>query len=241
MDVRFLNEAEPEGLLNRAGEVAVHWNLIEPTFVHRLSVLARRQCRSKRNRNSREQDRRQADGKAHSVDFGQRNENVNAGNEERELDEEKAEKRPARRGVTFCASPGATLDASGNDEPNGAKVHETNDGADNDKDGYIDLKDPGCADSQDNDETNTVIMSPSTVVKPAISSFIANPTSVTKGQSSTLSWDVSGTTSIILGPTKETLTASGKKLITPSLTTTYTITATNAAGSVSVSVTVTVK
>lgn len=134
--------------------------------------------------------------------------------------------------------------------PSPTPIYQCNNGIDDDRDAFIDLKDPGCTDNQDNDETN-IISSPSpsppsltpisTVVKPTISSFAANPTVIAKGQSSTLSWTTGDVANIVLSPTKETLSATGKKVVTPALTTTYNITAINSAGSVSASATVTVK
>ncbi|MDP3779063.1 MAG: Kazal-type serine protease inhibitor domain-containing protein [bacterium] len=153
-------------------------------------------------------------------------------------------------GYVDLKDPGCT-DTADNDEINvvttpspSPVTYQCSDGIDNDKDGYTDLKDPGCTDTKDNDETNgatTPAPSPLSITKPTISSFSITPTAISKGQSATLSWNVSDATSIVLSPTKETLTASGKKVIIPSLTTTYTITATNAAGSVNASVTVMVK
>ncbi len=130
--------------------------------------------------------------------------------------------------------------------PSPIVTYQCSDGIDNDKDGAVDVKDVGCTDEKDNDETN--VFAPSLIAplsKPVIFSFTATPTAIGKGQSSTLSWSILGATNITLSPTvsliKETLTANGKKLVTPTLTTTYTITAKNSAGSVSASVTVTVK
>jgi len=77
--------------------------------------------------------------------------------------------------------------------------------------------------------------------KPTIDSFTASPGSISYKGSATLSWDISGADSIILESTKESLSAAGKKTVTPAKTTTYTITAANKAGSVSRSVTVYVK
>ena len=80
------------------------------------------------------------------------------------------------------------------------------------------------------------------VTAPVINSFTATPPSITSGQSSTLSWTLSGgaptTLSIdngvggVLGLTS--------KVVTPSATTTYTLTASNSAGTVTQSVTLTV-
>jgi hypothetical protein len=71
-----------------------------------------------------------------------------------------------------------------------------------------------------------------TSVVPMISTFTANPTSVSSGTSSTLSWAASGATSIAITPgTFTSASASGSTSVNPTATTTYTLTATNAAGS----------
>ena len=74
---------------------------------------------------------------------------------------------------------------------------------------------------------------------PAISQFAAAPTSIRAGQSATLSWSVSGATSLSLAPAPGAVTGTGMA-VSPAATTTYTLTATNAAGSVQASTTVTV-
>jgi hypothetical protein len=77
--------------------------------------------------------------------------------------------------------------------------------------------------------------------KPTISSFIANPSSITAGSSSTLSWITSGPTSVGITPGSFTSTsASGSASVSPTATTTYTLTATNAAGSVTATAKVTI-
>ena len=69
--------------------------------------------------------------------------------------------------------------------------------------------------------------------KPTISSFTASPSSITKGQSSTLSWATSGATSISIVPGTFTSTAaSGSTSLSPTETTTYTLRAKNSAGTV---------
>jgi hypothetical protein len=150
-------------------------------------------------------------------------------------------------GYIDLKDPGCT-DTQDNDETNPAPaptttvVYQCSDGIDNDKDGYIDLKDPGCTDSKDNDETNVTPPPSTTIAPPKIISFTASPTAIALKQSSTLYWEVSGTdVKIILDPTKETLSASGKKAVIPTSTITYTIIATNSAGSVKASVIITVK
>jgi hypothetical protein len=76
---------------------------------------------------------------------------------------------------------------------------------------------------------------------PTVSSFGASPSSVTSGQSSTLSWNVSGATSLsISGVGTVTPVTSGSVTVTPPATTTYTLTATNASGTTTATTTVTV-
>jgi Bacterial Ig-like domain (group 3) len=77
--------------------------------------------------------------------------------------------------------------------------------------------------------------------KPVISSFTANPTSITSGSSSTLSWVTSGATSLAITPgTFMSTSASGSTSVSPTETTTYTLTAKNTAGSATAMATVTV-
>ena len=77
--------------------------------------------------------------------------------------------------------------------------------------------------------------------KPTISAFTANPTAISSGSSSTLSWTTSGATSIAITPGSFTSTlASGSTSVSPTATTTYTLTATNASGSTTATATVTV-
>jgi len=73
--------------------------------------------------------------------------------------------------------------------------------------------------------------------KPVITSFLAEPASITKGRSSTLSWATQGATSITLNGQSMT---GNSIVVAPSSSQTYTLVATNAAGSVSSQVTVTV-
>ena len=69
-----------------------------------------------------------------------------------------------------------------------------------------------------------------------ITTFSASPTSIKAGGSSTLTWDVSGSTSINISQGIGGVGATGSVAVTPAATTTYTLTA----GSVTQSVTVTV-
>ncbi|HKM84614.1 MAG TPA: hypothetical protein VJW96_00300 [Terriglobales bacterium] len=89
--------------------------------------------------------------------------------------------------------------------------------------------------------TSTLTITVNGVKKPAINSFTANPTSITSGSSSTLSWATTGATSLAITPGTFTSTsASGSTKVSPTATTTYTLTATNAAGSTTSTAQVTV-
>jgi|SRR5579864_6471367 len=68
----------------------------------------------------------------------------------------------------------------------------------------------------------------------------ANPTSINKGDSSTLSWNSTDATSLTISPEVGTVTAQGSTKVTPSDSTTYTITATGPGGSADASARVTV-
>ncbi|MBV9303958.1 MAG: hypothetical protein JOY62_14830 [Acidobacteriaceae bacterium] len=74
---------------------------------------------------------------------------------------------------------------------------------------------------------------------PTISSFSANPSSITAGNSSTLSWSVTGATSLSISPGIGSVTGTSVS-VSPTATTTYTLTATNSSGSVSATASVTV-
>src|SRR5215470_17339941 len=89
--------------------------------------------------------------------------------------------------------------------------------------------------------TPTPTPSPTPVpIVPVISSFTATPSSITSGQTSVLSWSVTGATGLRLDPGNVNVTGQTSKSVTPTATTTYVLTATNSAGSVTRSVTVTV-
>lgn len=74
--------------------------------------------------------------------------------------------------------------------------------------------------------------------KPFIHYFNANPEVITKGSSSTLDWDVSRATIVVLEMAAEP--SSGSRVVTPVATTEYTLRATNEAGSVFATTLVTV-
>ncbi|MBI4912161.1 MAG: hypothetical protein HY823_05445 [Acidobacteria bacterium] len=68
------------------------------------------------------------------------------------------------------------------------------------------------------------------VAPPVITAFAANPSVITTGGSTTLSWTVTGATTLNIDQGVGTVSGSSK-VLTPNGTTTYTLTATNAAGS----------
>jgi hypothetical protein len=77
--------------------------------------------------------------------------------------------------------------------------------------------------------------------KPVINSFSANPSTITAGESSTLSWEVTDADSVAITPgVGAVAVSSGTHAVTPATTTTYTLTATNDAGSTTATTTVTV-
>src|ERR1700683_3512203 len=82
---------------------------------------------------------------------------------------------------------------------------------------------------------------PGTLAAPTISSFEADPISISSGRSSTLSWAAWGATGIAITPgTFTSASASGSTNVSPAATTTYTLTATNASGSATSTAKVTV-
>jgi peptidoglycan-associated lipoprotein len=76
---------------------------------------------------------------------------------------------------------------------------------------------------------------------PVIAQFAANPTSIQSGQSSNLSWQVTGeVTNISIDQGVGTVQNTGSHQVTPTATTTYTLTATGPGGSVTKTATVNV-
>jgi hypothetical protein len=80
----------------------------------------------------------------------------------------------------------------------------------------------------------------STTGTPMISSFAVTPLSIVSGQSATLSWSVTGATSISISPSIGVVSASGTRAVSRTSSTAYTVTAQNTAGAVNRSVTLTV-
>ncbi|HYL62394.1 MAG TPA: peptidoglycan-associated lipoprotein Pal [Candidatus Methylomirabilis sp.] len=80
---------------------------------------------------------------------------------------------------------------------------------------------------------------PPPAAKPTVS-LQANPTSINKGDSTTLSWTSTDATQLTIAPEVGAVTAQGSTRVTPSDSTTYTITASGPGGSADSSVRVTV-
>ncbi len=67
---------------------------------------------------------------------------------------------------------------------------------------------------------------------PAVSSFNSYPSSINYGASSTLSWEVSGASTISIDQGIGQVDVAGTRMVSPTASTVYTISATNAAGTV---------
>jgi hypothetical protein len=95
----------------------------------------------------------------------------------------------------------------------------------------------GCGGSSNSTVVSTPIPPPPSA--PSITSFAATPNDITLGQTTTLTWQVSGATSLQLdGMT--VLPSSSSFIVVPADTTTYTLTATNSVGTIQQGATVTV-
>jgi len=73
----------------------------------------------------------------------------------------------------------------------------------------------------------TVIVVPRGVSQPVVNSFDASPGSISPGGSSTLSWNVSGCTSVTINPAIGNVALSGTRVVSPVKTMIYTLTASN--------------
>lgn len=76
------------------------------------------------------------------------------------------------------------------------------------------------------------------VLKPAINSFTAEPSTIERGQSSTLSWSISNATDMSIDHGIGAVQSRGQRQVFPNSTTTYTLTANGPGGSDTRSVTV---
>ena len=89
--------------------------------------------------------------------------------------------------------------------------------------------------------TTTTPPPPPTPNAPTVAQFTAEPTSIQRGQSSTLRWEVSGNvTSVSIDQTLGTVQNTGSRRVFPSDSTTYTLTATGPGGSTTATATVSV-
>ena len=86
--------------------------------------------------------------------------------------------------------------------------------------------------------TTTAAATVTVLQPPVISSFMASPASVPLGASSTLSWSITGATTVSLSGVAGTVTS--PTVVKPTATTTYTLTASNASGSATATTTVAV-
>jgi len=86
-----------------------------------------------------------------------------------------------------------------------------------------------------------LVVSPSCVsLLPSINTFEASPTVITAGQSTTLVWNVSGTTSVSIDQGLGAVPAAGNQIVFPTSTTVYTLSASNFAGTATRSIVVSV-
>lgn len=102
---------------------------------------------------------------------------------------------------------------------------------------------PGCTDPRANNYNSSATQNNGTCTYNAPTvSISANPTTITRGQSSTLSWSSSGViNSISINQNIGNVSGSGSRTVSPSDTTTYTITASGPGGTRTASATVTVR
>lgn len=81
---------------------------------------------------------------------------------------------------------------------------------------------------------------PAPAARPTINNFAAEPTTIERGQSSTLSWSISNATDMTISAGVGAVQSQGQRQVFPNATTTYTLTASGPGGMDSRSVTVTV-
>ena len=77
------------------------------------------------------------------------------------------------------------------------------------------------------------------IIPPVIQYFNADPSTITVGESTTLSWEVSGVATVTITPGIGIVEPAGTQVISPNETTTYTLTASNVNGSDTEQLTVT--
>lgn len=77
-----------------------------------------------------------------------------------------------------------------------------------------------------------VTVLPSGIVLPVVDLFEASPPDIAEGESSTLSWSISGASTVRIDPGIGNVALTGNRVVSPTKTTIYTLTATNEMGSV---------
>jgi peptidoglycan-associated lipoprotein len=97
----------------------------------------------------------------------------------------------------------------------------------------------GCGPKATKPQPQVTTPPPPPAARPTVS-LQANPTSINKGDSTTLSWSSTDATQLTISPEVGAVTAQGSTKVTPSDSTTYTITASGPGGSADSSVRVTV-
>ncbi len=75
-----------------------------------------------------------------------------------------------------------------------------------------------------------------TALMPTITSFDISPATITAGSSATLTWNVPGANSVVINPEVGLAAASGSRIVSPNVTTAYTITVSAPLGTLSKSV-----
>jgi len=85
-----------------------------------------------------------------------------------------------------------------------------------------------------------VITPPTSTSAPVVVSFTAAPTSIAVGNSATLSWNITGATTVTINNGVGAVSSVASSVVSPTQTTTYTLTASNGGGSTTASATVTV-
>ncbi len=89
--------------------------------------------------------------------------------------------------------------------------------------------------------TATSVATVTVKANPATAKLTAAPTTITLGNSATLTWSTTNATSVSIDNGIGTVAASGSTTVSPAATTTYTLTATGSSGTVTATATVTVK
>ncbi len=89
--------------------------------------------------------------------------------------------------------------------------------------------------------TATSVATVTVKANPPTAKLTAAPTSITVGNSSTLTWSTTNATSVSIDNGIGTVAASGSTTVSPTTTTTYTLTATGSSGTVTATATVTVQ